>query len=53
MTDKRYSELMHNIDLTLTEEEIKEGWHFCQDWDGLLIHTSWKEYECCHCVFEE
>ena len=51
MNKKRYKELMNNIELKLTEEEIKEGWHFCEEWDGLLIHKSWKEAECCICRF--
>ena len=22
----------------LTAEEIKEGWHYCLEWDDMLIH---------------
>ena len=29
----------------LTQEEIAEGWHFCYDWDGLLIGPGMREYE--------
>lgn len=34
--------------ITLTEEEQKE-WHFCWDWDGLLIHKSAPEFAACVC----
>jgi hypothetical protein len=34
---------------TLTKEEAEEGWHFCWDWDGLLIHKDDPEAECCTC----
>ena len=50
MDKKRYNELMTNLELKLTEEEIKEGWHFCCEWDGLLIHPNDPEYECCSCL---
>lgn len=36
MTPERHSQLMRNDDLELTEEEIKAGWHFCWEEDGLL-----------------
>ena len=35
--------------ITLTEEEQRE-WHFCYDWDGLLIHRDSGEFEVCVCV---
>ena len=34
--------------ITLTEEEQRE-WHFCWDWDGLLIHKDDDEFEACVC----
>lgn len=33
----------------LTDTEKADGWHFCNDWDGMLIHPSDKEAECCTC----
>lgn len=48
MDAKRYFELQNNPDLDLTEEEQKE-WHFCMDWDGLLIHMNDPEMSCCTC----
>lgn len=37
MTAKRFTELMADVSLSLTENEIKEGWHFCGEFDGLLV----------------
>jgi hypothetical protein len=33
----------------LTKEEIEDGWHFCCDWDGMLIHPELPEGDCCNC----
>jgi hypothetical protein len=49
MTDLRWSDLMNDDGLPLTSEEIAEGWHFCYDWDGLLVGPGMKEMECCTC----
>lgn len=56
MTDARYNYLM-NDDPTvhwspeLTDEEIEEGWHFCPEWDGLLIGPGMMEWEeHCECL---
>lgn len=49
MTKQRYNELMKNPELKLTPEEYKNGWHFCYEWDELLIHISWKEFKSCTC----
>jgi hypothetical protein len=32
MTQSRYLELVR-MDFSLTVEEIKQGYHFCPDWD--------------------
>lgn len=37
MTDERYWALERSQTLPLTAEEIAEGWHFCPDWDGMLV----------------
>lgn len=47
MTKKRYGELFNDVTLNLTEEEVKAGWYFSDEFDGLLIHTSWPEHELC------
>ena len=34
----------------LTESELTAGWHYCDNFDGLLIHPeSEREYSCCRC----
>ena len=47
MTNERYWLLQNNTEAKLTEDEIKEGWHFCCEWDYMLIHKSWPEAESC------
>lgn len=49
MTPERHRELEGNLQLRLTPEEVAEGWHFCVEWDGMLIHKDWPEAECCTC----
>ena len=34
---------------SLTQEEQEQGWHFCHDWDGMLIGPGWDEMEVCLC----
>lgn len=54
MTYERYYELERDLNLKLTAEEVEAGWHFCNaEWDGMLIHESWPEAECCSCLKEE
>jgi hypothetical protein len=33
----------------LTKEELEEGWHYCNDWDGLLVGPEDDEMQCCTC----
>lgn len=49
MTEERYKALVKNQDLKLTAQEIKDGWHFCFDWDFMLINKTWIENEHCNC----
>jgi hypothetical protein len=52
MTEERYKALMDDETATqgnLTDAEIKEGWHFCCEFDGLLIGPGMGEMEHCHC----
>ena len=49
MTRARYNLLMTSDSEPLTDAEIKEGWHFCCEWDGLLIHPDDEEAKCCTC----
>lgn len=46
MTSERYDELLNNLELSLTAEEIQEGWHFCNEFDGLLVKGDPKEPIC-------
>lgn len=48
ISDLRYKSLMQ-ADLELSKEEINDGWHFCWEWDGLLIHPTWGEFQHCDC----
>ena len=52
MTDERWREVMRNQDAKLTPEELKAGWHFCNEWDGLLVGPGMEEGQCCTCFPE-
>ena len=49
MTNDRYRALERNTALMLTQAEIDEGWHFCIDWDGMLIGPGMTAVEGCQC----
>lgn len=55
MTPERWKWLQYEgpEDVRLTKDEVKEGWHFCFDWDCLLIHKDDPEYDCCTCPHKE
>ena len=42
MSDERYNFLMsfEGQEEKLTEDEIKQGWHFCLEFDGLLRNNN-------------
>lgn len=44
---------MKNDGEKLTPEEVSQGWHFCCDWDGLLIGPGMSELEYCDCCKEQ
>jgi hypothetical protein len=48
MTPRRWDEIHYGVD-ALTPEEIALGWHFCRDWDGLLVGPGTPELDSCHC----
>lgn len=48
MTTDRYHELM-NGESQLTPEEIVEGYHFCREFDGLVVGPNDSEMEFCQC----
>lgn len=50
MTKERYREFRDNPELNVTKEEFNKGWHFCCEWDGLLVGPGMDEFEmCCVC----
>lgn len=54
MTKERYNFLSNDEQgVELTEEEIKEGWHYCSEFDFLLIHPSHEEYKYCLCESQQ
>lgn len=53
MKGERYKELTTSDKYNLTKEELSRGWHFCHsEWDNMLIHSSWPEYEVCKCKYK-
>jgi hypothetical protein len=50
MTEARYRELMDSAEARLTESEMAEGWHFCDEFDALLIGPGTPELEFCRCL---
>jgi hypothetical protein len=53
MLPRRWDEIMNDESIPLTEEEIADGWHFCWEWDQLLVGPGMVELKCCHCLGEE
>lgn len=49
MDQERYCALMQHDDKPLTEVEIKQGWHFCVEADGLLVGPGMAEMRECEC----
>ncbi len=33
-------------DYNLTDEEIKQGWHFCLEFDGLCRNSNEEDFKC-------
>lgn len=48
MSETRWQNLMNDPELSLTKDEIDQGWHFCPEFDGLLRKTD--EEPVCGCV---
>ena len=49
MTHERWKAISRDEGSELTKEEIAEGWHFCLEFDGLLVGPGMSELECCAC----
>ena len=54
ITEERWKALLKDLgqNLTLTAQELADGWHWCWDWDGLLVNSNDEEGEgvACHCT---
>ena len=51
MSEERYNFLMskEGQNESLTQSEIDEGWHFCDEMDGLLANSKQPDGDCfCH-----
>lgn len=46
MTDERYREIEADMNAVLTRDEVNEGWHFCNEFDGLLVKGDPNEELC-------
>lgn len=46
MTAERYNELESNPNGVITREEQAEGWHWCYEFDGLLVKGDPNEEYC-------
>lgn len=49
MNNERYDLLMSNDLMPLTACEIRDRWHFCPEFDGLLIGPGMRETKFCQC----
>lgn len=49
MSHARWEAVMNDPSVYLTDEERADGWHFCCDWDGLLVGPGTMEWDCCTC----
>ena len=51
MTEARWQELMsESFETSLTADELAQGWHFCNEFDGLLADPQSSELEFCRCL---
>lgn len=54
MTADRWNELMRwYCEEELSAEEMAEGWHWCYDFDGLLVGPGMQELLYCDCERED
>lgn len=52
MTAERHMHLDRSGD-PLTAQELANGWHYCPDWDFLLVNSNDDEGEGCGCTCKE
>lgn len=53
MNKKRYDALMGSNAIPLSVKERKAGWHFCCEFDGLLVGPGMIELKFCQCLPDE
>ncbi len=54
MEKERYKELSEDKYAYLTSSEVDQGWHFCRDWDFMLVGPEMKpELETCTCIYSQ
>jgi hypothetical protein len=46
MTTGRYKQLNGPDEFAITDEELKEGWHFCIEFDGLCRNSNDEVFKC-------
>ena len=49
MNRERWKFLMDNENERLSDQELNFGWHFCAEWDGLLVGPGGMEALVCSC----
>ena len=49
MDNKRWCELERDGNARLTQEELAQGWHFCPDWDFMVVGPGMDAIESCTC----
>lgn len=49
MDSERWTDLMNDPEGCLSAKELAEGWHWCGDWDDLLVGPGMMELTCCTC----
>ena len=52
MTPLRYFEVNSGKE-SLTPNEIHTGWHFCPEWDYMLIGPGMREASACSCFHKQ
>lgn len=50
MNDQRWKSVQENDNIKLTADEILQGWHFCCEFDGLLVGPGMGELAYCSCL---
>lgn len=50
MSPERYRQLSESDDYDLMPNELGEGWHFCIEFDGLLVGPGMFELNFCSCL---